>query len=117
MRLELLMKEMSEKLRLKIATDTGKDPLDKTEWNYDDLEEAIRNHAVVPVDPAVLTKDMHKLTRGNTIDETNGKIEDWLEAIGHASKAKGNKSNILSAADKEIEVKRFENKEIKDTIK
>ena len=74
-KLELLMKEMSERLRLKIRMDTGKDPANKTEWAYDKLEAAIKNHAVVPVDPAVLTKDMHELTRGTP---SMRPIEDWL---------------------------------------
>ena len=33
---------MSQDLRQKILTDTGKDPYDKT-WKYDDLVEAIKN--------------------------------------------------------------------------
>ena len=62
-KLELLTKQMSDTLRLKIKTDTGKDPLDKSKWSYDDLEEAIKNHAVVPVDPAILAREMHDATR------------------------------------------------------
>ena len=90
MKIDLLTKGMSDALRLKIRADTGKDPLNKTEWSYDDLEKAINKHAVVPVDPAVLARKMHESTRGDNIDETNRKFEDWYEAMEHGSKAQGN---------------------------
>ena len=41
--MDLLTKEMSEDLRLKIKTDKKKDPLKKGDWTYDDLEAAIKN--------------------------------------------------------------------------
>ena len=44
-------------------------------------------------------------------------MEDWLDAMEHASKAQGNKSDRLSQEDKEIEEKRFENKDVKNTLK
>ncbi len=116
-KLELLMKQMSDTLRLKIKTDTGKDPLDKSKWSYDDLEEAIKNHAVVPVDPAILAREMHEITRGDNIDETNGKIEDWLEAKEHTSKAKGNKNHRMNEDDRKVEKERFVNENVKNSLK
>ena len=110
-------KRDDKKLRLKITTDKGKDPANKSDWTYDELEKVIKLHAVEPVDPAILTKDMQELTRGENIDETNRKIEDWIESLGHATKARGNKSNTLSEEDRDIEIKRFEGDEIKDSIK
>ena len=55
LKLELLTKQMSKELRLKIQTDKGKDPWDKT-WAYNDLVAAIKKHAIDPVDPAKLLR-------------------------------------------------------------
>ena len=56
---------MTKILRLKIQTDKGKDPANKSEWTYGELEKVIKLHAF---EPATLTKDMHELTRGDNID-------------------------------------------------
>ena len=106
---------MSEALRLKIKTDTGKDPQDRNKWKYDELEESIKKHAVVPVDPAILARNMHNTTMGKNIDETNEKIEYWFEAMEHASQ--GNKAEKVSADRRKTEEDRFVDKRVKDTIK
>ena len=76
-RLDLLTKEMSEDLRLKIRTDKKKDPLKKEDWTYDELEAAIKKHAVNPVDPVKLAREY--------INPFGEKIEDHLEALSNAT--------------------------------
>ena len=60
---------------------------------------------------------MHKLTRGDNIDEINVKIEDWIESLGLATKTRGNKSNTLTEAERNTETNRFEGDKIKESIK
>ena len=60
---------------------------------------------------------MHEATRGDNIDETNRKIEDWLEAIEHASKAQGNKNHRMNEDDRKVEEERFVNENVKNTLK
>ena len=117
MKLEMLTKEMSNDLRLKIQSDTGKDPQDNTTWSYDELEKAIQKQAVTPVDQAKLAREMHTVTRGKNIDDTNGKIEDWLEELDCASKTQGEKSDRINETVRKNEEERFANPTTRDSIK
>ena len=73
---------MTKELRLKIQTDMRRDPEDKSKWTYEELEKAIKYHAFEPINPATLVKNILELTRGESINETNNKIEDWIESLG-----------------------------------
>ena len=54
---------------------------------------------------------------GRNIDETNERIEDWLEELEHASQAQGNKNLNMDDTKRQIEIKRFANSEVKDALK
>ena len=82
-RLELLTKAMTESLKLKIKTDKKKNPTEKN-WTYAELEEAIKKHAVDPIDPTELARRYIKPFGGN-IDNALEKIEDHLESLSHAT--------------------------------
>ena len=55
----------------------------------------------------MLVKNILELTRGENIDETNNRIEEWTESLGQFTETRGAKSNTLTEEQKQNEINRF----------
>merc|ERR1712082_58902 len=114
-RLRLLTQNMSENLRIKIKTDTGKNPEQGALWNYEDLENAIKKHAIKSQDPMKLAMTFTEAIKGNTIDETNTKIENWLEEMEHATQ--GIQDNTIDEEKRKTAEDRYKNVAFREDLK
>ena len=115
LRLELLTKDMSNDLKLKIKTDKGIDPEKRSEWKYEDLEEAIKKHAVNTEDPMKLARNFANDIKGKDIDDTNTRIENWFEEMELASQ--GVKGNKVGADRRRTAEGMYQNAGYKDMFK
>ena len=110
-------KNMTKELRLKIWMDMNKDPEDKSQWTYEQLEKAIKYHAFEPVNPATLVKNILELTRGENIDETNNRVEEWIDSLGQSTDARGPTTTALTEEQKKKEINRFKTDDMKYGLK
>ena len=57
------------------------------------------------------------MTRGENIDETNTRVEEWIDSLGQSTDTRGPPTANLTAEQKETEINRFKTAEMRYGLK